>query len=202
MGNTRNYKGLFASRTVWGGLIALLAGVLGVFGISMDDATQQAAIEVGLALGSAIGGAVAIYGRIKASKRITPSSGSGMKALLLLFLPALLAGCALKTMPAHEQAVAIGQETGAAYVALHEEYLNLHRELPQARPVLEAQVAPVMDSTKHAVVALREAAALWRRTQTQPPDWQELQANAVRLLSDVRKMLQSVKAALPQGANL
>jgi hypothetical protein len=64
-------KTLFASKTVWGGIIALLAGVAGIFGYSIQPEDQVAAIEVGTALASALGGGVAIYGRIKATKKIS-----------------------------------------------------------------------------------------------------------------------------------
>lgn len=65
-----DFKGLFASKTVWGGIIALLAGIAGMFGyaISPEDATTVVDLLAGV--GSAIGGLIAIYGRIKATKQI------------------------------------------------------------------------------------------------------------------------------------
>lgn len=64
-------KTLFASKTVWGGIVALLAGIAGIFGYSIQTEDQIAAIEVGTALASAVGGGIAIYGRIKATKKIS-----------------------------------------------------------------------------------------------------------------------------------
>lgn len=63
-------KGMFKSKTVWGGAIAALAGVLGIFGYQLeaaDQATLAEAISNGAAL---VGGLLAIYGRVKATKKI------------------------------------------------------------------------------------------------------------------------------------
>lgn len=63
-------KSVWASKTFWGGVIALLAGVLGFFGYQMGAEDQQAVIELVSAIVASIGGAVAIVGRVKASKKI------------------------------------------------------------------------------------------------------------------------------------
>lgn len=63
-------KSWYASKAVWGGVVALLSGLAGVFGyaVSPDDQTQLASILA--AVGATVGGAAAIFGRIKASKSI------------------------------------------------------------------------------------------------------------------------------------
>ncbi len=63
-------KGLLASKTVWGGLLALGAGLASIAGftITAEDTAQLSELLAGV--GSAIGGFVAIIGRIYATKKI------------------------------------------------------------------------------------------------------------------------------------
>lgn len=63
-------KGLLASRTVWGGLLALAAGIAGIFGYTITAADTAELANLGAGVASAIGGLVAIFGRIKATKKI------------------------------------------------------------------------------------------------------------------------------------
>ena len=63
-------KSLFVSKTFWGGLIAIIAGVLGFFGYQLLPADQAALVDGGAALAASLGGAIAIWGRVKASKII------------------------------------------------------------------------------------------------------------------------------------
>lgn len=65
-----DYKSIFASRTFWGGLIAIIAGVLGFFGYQLLPADQAALVDGGAALAASLGGAIAIWGRVRASKMI------------------------------------------------------------------------------------------------------------------------------------
>lgn len=60
----------YASKTVWGGIVALLAGVAAAFGYVVDEAVQVDTATAITAFASAIGGLVAVYGRIKATKKI------------------------------------------------------------------------------------------------------------------------------------
>lgn len=63
-------KSLLASKTVWGGLLVVIAAVAGLFGytFSAEDQASVAAMIENIVL--AIGGLLAIYGRITATKRI------------------------------------------------------------------------------------------------------------------------------------
>jgi hypothetical protein len=63
-------KGIFSSKTVWGGIIVVVAAIAGLFGysISADDQASILAYVDNVAL--AVGGLLAIYGRITATKRI------------------------------------------------------------------------------------------------------------------------------------
>jgi hypothetical protein len=66
----KDYKGLLASKTVWGAAIAVIASVASLFGYSLTDGDQQAIIEIVSTLAASLGGLLAIYGRVKASKKI------------------------------------------------------------------------------------------------------------------------------------
>jgi uncharacterized membrane protein (DUF441 family) len=63
-------KKWWESKTVWGGIIALIAGIAGAFGTQVGIEDQEAAASVMTALASAIGGAIAVYGRMKADTTI------------------------------------------------------------------------------------------------------------------------------------
>ena len=63
-------KNWWASRTVWGGLIALIAGALGVFGYTLLPEDQAALIDGRSALAASLGGIIAIWGRVRASRQI------------------------------------------------------------------------------------------------------------------------------------
>ena len=61
-------KSLFKTKTFWGGLLALGAGVLGIFGYTLTPDAQNALMEAGVGIASTLGGVLAIYGRVKATK--------------------------------------------------------------------------------------------------------------------------------------
>lgn len=65
-------KPWYASSGVWGGFIAVLSPLLGVlFHVSLSDADATAVSDALATLGGAIGGIVAVYGRVKASSKIS-----------------------------------------------------------------------------------------------------------------------------------
>lgn len=77
-------KAWFQSKAVWGGIVAVGAGVAGLFGHSVDADTQSAvadgaqqiassALNVYTSLAGIAGGAAAVYGRIKANSTIGSS---------------------------------------------------------------------------------------------------------------------------------
>ena len=63
-------KGFFESKAIWGGIAALAAGGVGIGGYTMsaDDARQAILLVQGIM--SSLAGLVAIWGRVKATKRI------------------------------------------------------------------------------------------------------------------------------------
>lgn len=63
-------KGMLSSKGVWGGLIVVLSALLGMFGYTIGLEDQQALTDVVSQIGAMVGGLLAIYGRITASKRI------------------------------------------------------------------------------------------------------------------------------------
>jgi multidrug resistance efflux pump len=63
-------KGIFASKTVWGGVVALLAGGTAIFGYSVSETDQASLVEAVSGIASAVGGLIAIYGRVTATKAI------------------------------------------------------------------------------------------------------------------------------------
>lgn len=63
-------KSFLTSKGVWGGLIALAGGGLGIGGYTLSETDAASAVELVTGIVSAVGGLWAIYGRIKATKRI------------------------------------------------------------------------------------------------------------------------------------
>ena len=60
-------KPWYMSKTVCGGAIAVLSAIAGLCGHSIDAGTQDEIVSLVVA---AVGGSVAIYGRLAASKKI------------------------------------------------------------------------------------------------------------------------------------
>ena len=63
-------KEWYKSKTVWGGLIAVGAAAAGAFGIVVDEGAQDQLAEVMVLGATAVGGLVAVLGRVKATKKI------------------------------------------------------------------------------------------------------------------------------------
>jgi ABC-type antimicrobial peptide transport system permease subunit len=67
-------KAWYASKGVWGGIVGVLAGGLALLGHALSAETQATLVDNAVAIGTGvatiIGGAVAIYGRLKADKII------------------------------------------------------------------------------------------------------------------------------------
>lgn len=63
-------KKWWESKAVWGGIIAVGSAAAGLFGFTVDEATQEQAVGYVMAVVGAAGGLLAIYGRVKAEKKI------------------------------------------------------------------------------------------------------------------------------------
>lgn len=65
-----NAKSWYQSKTVWGGLIAVGASALQVAGFDLGAGDQADLADIAVTVCGAIGGLVAIYGRIVATHAI------------------------------------------------------------------------------------------------------------------------------------
>lgn len=64
-------KALLASRTFWGAAVSLGAAALSLGHYTVTAADQASLVEVFTSIAAGVGGAVAIYGRVKATRQIT-----------------------------------------------------------------------------------------------------------------------------------
>jgi len=181
-------KSLLTSRTFWGAALMFVASALSYFGINFEAEEQS---KLAYILAEFGGFLLTVWGRIAASKTIETKKTTAVLLALCLTLPA----CALKGLPAHEQAVVVTNECIVAYEGLHKEYLALYAALPGQREFLETKVAPTLDIAKTAMVSLGDAAAVWARTKTKPTDWDDLKARALNLLTDATTLVARFKGA-------
>jgi hypothetical protein len=63
-------KSILASKTVWGGLIAIAAAGAGFWGYEIAAIDQAELVQNITAAASAVGGIIAIFGRIVAKKKL------------------------------------------------------------------------------------------------------------------------------------
>ena len=63
-------KPWYASRSVWGGVVALLSAVGGAFGFVVAPEAMTGLTEALVLLGTSVGSLVALYGRVVATKKI------------------------------------------------------------------------------------------------------------------------------------
>lgn len=63
-------KGILASKTVWGGIVAILGAVAGLFHIDFGVADQAATLDAIYGIATAAGALLAIWGRVTATKKI------------------------------------------------------------------------------------------------------------------------------------
>lgn len=59
------------SKTILGAAVAILASVGGLLGLNLDASLQSQLVDLVTAVGGVIGGALAWYGRVVATKKIT-----------------------------------------------------------------------------------------------------------------------------------
>jgi len=61
-------KPWYMSRTVWGALVAIAASIGGAFGLAITEADQTEIADSVLQVVGALGGVLALYGRLSAEK--------------------------------------------------------------------------------------------------------------------------------------
>lgn len=116
-------KPWWTSTAMWGGIIALIGGIVSSMGYAFggEDAawyTDQT-VQGASALATLIGSLTAIYGRAKATKRIAP--GSSLPVLLIALLPTLaLSGCAATAQARYYQQVSAANTARSAVLVYHE----------------------------------------------------------------------------------
>ena len=63
-------KPWYMSKTIIGAVVTVLALVAGIFGYGIGAEDQAALADYAVTIGGVVGGLLAIYGRVKASKEI------------------------------------------------------------------------------------------------------------------------------------
>lgn len=73
--DTENTIQWWQSRSVWGGIVAVLTPIIGnLLKIEIDDAAQTQLVNLIMQVVGAVGGFVALEGRLTAKKQIAPAS--------------------------------------------------------------------------------------------------------------------------------
>lgn len=67
---TEYAKPWYSSKGVWGGVVTLLAMVLGAFGLALSPEESEQLVLAFTAIGGAVGSVLGIYGRMKATERL------------------------------------------------------------------------------------------------------------------------------------
>lgn len=65
-----NTEPWYQSRVTWGAIVSTAVPILALLGVATDAIDKDTAVSVGVALGTAIGGALTLYGRWRATKPI------------------------------------------------------------------------------------------------------------------------------------
>lgn len=63
-------KPWWQSKTLWGAIVTIGSAVLGLTGLDLGETDREPLTGLLTSLGAAIGGMIAIFGRIKAKNRI------------------------------------------------------------------------------------------------------------------------------------
>ena len=111
-------KPWWASVTIWGALVSLIVFVARIFGLHPDDAWSRDATDLLVNLAGAVASAVAIWGRLRATRKIGSAAGLGPRTPLWCFLLVLLAWGAAGCSPAAPYVAA----DNATYQAIAPEY--------------------------------------------------------------------------------
>jgi hypothetical protein len=197
-------KPIYQSRTFWGVVVSFISTIAALWGHGVGAEAQAGLVDCGVAIGAAVGAVATVYGRMKASKKVSVKKGANgaAKPLLVLALcvPLSLQACALADLSPQDRALAVGEELRINYVGLYAEYGELHEALPpEGVAFLHANVAPAMDTAKRAIVAYRDAAQVYARTDTEPEGYDALLRDARRAFSSCAALIMDAKQYLDGG---
>ncbi len=181
-------KAWWASRGVWGGIVAALAGLAGIWGYSIPAEDQGRVVELIVAIVSAGGGVVAVVGRAVAKRPIRRSK-TVRKSLVSLLLFSILSVCILASLPGCAATSGSGQgitveqaKAGAAY--LESSVAALQKALDEAKaggdPAKVSTAQAVLDQAKSASAAF--AASLPQGDQVEWDAARSLITTAVSVL--------------------
>lgn len=65
-----NIKAWYHSKTIWGAMLAIGAPLFNVFGFDVPGEVQNQLADIAVTLAGAIGGLIALYGRLSATKAL------------------------------------------------------------------------------------------------------------------------------------
>lgn len=68
---TSETKSILLSKTFWGAILAGVSALFGVFGVEISGAEQAILVDSVATVGAVLGTVTAIYGRLRAEKRIS-----------------------------------------------------------------------------------------------------------------------------------
>ena len=63
-------KSWYMSKSVWGGMVAIVAAGLAAFGYTVGADDQSVIVDTVVAIAGGLGGVLAIVGRVKATKQV------------------------------------------------------------------------------------------------------------------------------------
>jgi len=195
-------KHVLKSRTVWGAVVSLVCTLLAVFGYGVADAAQQKVVESLVIVGGAVGALLTVWGRIKAKSALQVRKPPNAAKLIVfaIVMPLALQACALSSLQPHERGLAVGHEMMMGWMALYQEYNALHKSLPPEGMVfLKDNVAPALDTAKHAIIVYRDAATLYARTHVEPGNWDALIKDVEAAMADCQRLLAQANRYLKGG---
>jgi hypothetical protein len=147
-------KPWYSSAGIWGALVSMFVGIAGVFHLHPDAQWATDATQWLVTLGSLIGGAMALWGRIRATRQIaTPGTPpAAMKLLAAGLLLAALSGCASGTSattqpsaPDSTQQLTIATDTAAftldGVAKARDAGLVTQAEIDNFKPYIDALIA-------------------------------------------------------------
>lgn len=190
-------KCVLQSKTVWGCIVTIACLILMRFGIEVDEGSKTEFINQLATLGGVLASIFAIYGRIKAEKKVGLKKEKHKKKanLLLVFMlltPLMVSACAFKNLPPDQQALGAGEELRLQYLSLHNEYQQLYENpttSAELKQKMQNKVAPVLNTAKDAIILYRDAALIYASFKNKPDNYDRLKKAAQDAFRDAATMM-------------